>query len=229
MALSHRATYSPESIMNTRHISLAALLLISTPLAFALPAPAPAHAMAAAAAPAAPKLQAALRSLWHEHVVHTRDYAMAVHAHDTAKAKAAADAVVANAKAIADAIGGFYGKPAGERMLSLLAGHWGGVKALTDAAAAGDSTGQAKAMETLNANGADIAKFLAGANPNLPESTLLSLLAGHVAHHATQVRQIMGDDSKGEAATWAAMQQHMDTIADALAAGIAKQFPDKAG
>ena len=215
--------------MNTRHASLAVLLLACTPLAFAQPAHAPDHAMAAATAPAAPKLQAALRSLWHGHVVHTREYAMAVHAHDTAKAKAAADAVVANAKAIADAVGGFYGKPAGERMLALLAGHWGGVKALTDASAAGDSAAQAKAMGTLDANAAEIAKFLAGANPNLPESTVLSLLTGHVAHHATQVRQIMAGDSKGEAATWAAMQQHMDTIADALAAGIARQFPDKAG
>jgi len=88
--------------------------------------------------------------------------------------------------------------------------------------------GQAKAMDTLNANGAEIARFLAGANPNLPEPTLLSLLTGHVAHHATQIRQIMASDSKGEAATWDAMQKHMDTVADALAAGIAKQFPDQA-
>ena len=54
--------------------------------------------------PSAPQLQAAMRSLWHGHVVHTREYAMAVHAHDSAKAKSAADAVVANAKQIADAV-----------------------------------------------------------------------------------------------------------------------------
>ncbi|MBT2119659.1 hypothetical protein KK141_21245 [Dyella sp. LX-66] len=210
--------------MKPSTLLLAALLAGSAPLAFALP-----HAdHAAAAAPAAPKLQAALRSLWHGHIVATRDYAMAVHAHDDAKAKAAADAVVSDAKQLADAVGSFYGKPAGERMLTLLAGHWGGVKALTDASAKNDQAGAAKAMDTLSANGAEIAKFLAGANPNWPEPTLLSLLTGHVAHHATQIRQIMAGDSKGETATWAAMQQHMDTIADALAAGIAKQFPDKA-
>jgi len=215
--------------MKTSTILLAALLAATAPLAFALPAtPHADHATATAATPAAPKLQAAMRSLWHGHIVATRDYAMAVHVHDQAKAKTAADAVVADAKQIADAVAGFYGKPAGERMLALLAGHWGGVKALTDAAAANDPAGQAKAMDTLNANGAEIARFLAGANPNLPEPTLLSLLTGHVAHHATQIRQIMAGDSKGEAATWDAMQKHMDTVADALAAGIAKQFPDQA-
>jgi hypothetical protein len=188
-----------------------------------MPATAP-----ATAAPAAPKLDAALRALWHGHVVHTRDYALAVHAHDTAKAKAAADAVVANAKQLADAVGGFYGKAAGARMLDLLAGHWGGVKALTDARAANDKAAESKAMATLQSNASEIAKFLAGANPNLPESALQGLLATHVAHHATQIQQIMAGDMKGEAATWQAMQAHMDTISDALAAGIAKQFPAKA-
>ncbi|HEV2620874.1 MAG TPA: hypothetical protein VGU65_02150 [Frateuria sp.] len=183
---------------------------------------------AASAVPAAPKLDSALRSLWHGHVVHTRDYALAVHAHDAAQAKAAAEAVVTNAKQIADAVGGFYGKAAGARMLDLLAGHWGGVKALTDARAANDKAAENKAMATLQSNASEIAKFLAGANPNLPEGALQGLLATHVAHHATQIQQIMAGDMKGEAATWQAMQAHMDTISDALAAGIAKQFPAKA-
>ncbi|MFC4525607.1 hypothetical protein ISN76_00100 [Dyella halodurans] len=177
---------------------------------------------------AAPKLQAAMRSLWHGHVVHTREYAMAVHAHDAATAKAAADAVVANAKQIADAVAGFYGKPAGDQTLQLLAGHWGGVKALTDASAANDSAAEQKAMADLNANVTAIAKFFSSANPNLPENAVQSLFAAHVAHHASQIQQIMSGNSKDEQATWTAMQAHMNVIADALAGGIAKQFPDKA-
>jgi hypothetical protein len=180
------------------------------------------------AVPAAPKLDAAMRSLWHGHVVHTRDYALAVHAHDTAKARAAADAVAANARQIADAVGGFYGKPAGARMFDLLAGHWGGVKALTDARAANDGAAERKAMADLQSNVNEIAGFLAGANPNLPENAVQGLLATHVAHHSTQIEQIMSGDMKGEQATWKMMQAHMDTISDALAGAIAKQFPAKA-
>jgi hypothetical protein len=203
----------------------------TTGLALAAPAPHDMNAMAQAAPAAtvaAPKLQAAMRQLWHGHVVHTREYAMAVHAHDTAKAKAAEEAVVANAKQIADAVAGFYGKPAGEQTLQLLAGHWGGVKALTDATAANDMAAEQKAMSDLNTNVTAIAKFFSGANPNLPENAVQSLFATHVAHHATQIQQIMKGDSKDEQTTWTAMQAHMNTIADALAGGIAKQFPDKA-
>lgn len=218
--------------MNARLIFASALFLTGTGLSFAQPTPAATMegmAMAQTAAPvAAPKLQAAMRSLWHDHVVHTREYALAMHAHDAAKAKAAEDAVVINAKAIANAVGSFYGKAAGEQMFTLLAGHWAGVKALTQADSTHDTAAETAAMNALAINGGEIAKFLAGANPNLPESAVSSLMAGHVAHHSAQIEEIMAGDAKAEAATWTAMQQHMNVIADALAGAIAKQFPDKA-
>jgi hypothetical protein len=201
---------------------LAAAFVAATP---AMAAPAD---TAVSAVPAAPKLDAAMRSLWHGHAVHTREYALAVHAHDSAAATAAANAVVANARQLADAVGGFYGKPAGARMLDLLAGHWGGVKALTDARAADDSAAENKAMAALQSNAGQIASFLAGANPNLPEQAVMDLMTTHVAHHATQIEQVMAGDMKGEQATWQTIQAHMDMISDALAAAIARQFPARA-
>lgn len=188
---------------------------------------APAPAADAAAVPA-PQLQAAMRDLWHGHIVHTRDYALAVHAGNDDDAKAAADAVVANARQISDAVSGFYGEAGGEQMMTLLAGHWGAVKALTDTRAAKDEAGATKAMDDLKANAAAIAKFLAAANPNLPEDTVHGLMLAHGVHHSAQINLILADDAAGEADEWAAMQSHMDMIADALAAAIAKQFPDKA-
>ena len=204
-----------------------------------LAAPALAHpashsaAGAAAAATAsttapAPRLQATLRSLWHGHIVHARAYANAVHAGNSAEASKAASDVVANAKQIADAVGSFYGDAAGKQMLTLLAGHWGAVKSLTDACAKHDDAAATAAMNGLTANAGEIARFLAGANPNWPEETLRGLLLAHGAHHNQQIRMIMAGDKRGEADTWRAMQAHMDTIADALAAGIAQQFPQKA-
>ena len=70
--------------------------------------------------------------------------------------------------------------------------------------------------------------FLSGANPNLPEDAVRGLLVAHGAHHAAQIAQVMRGDLAGEKTTWTAMQAHMDTIADAMAAALAKQFPDKA-
>lgn len=188
----------------------------------------PAHAEAAAPAATAPKLHAAMRSLWQGHVEATRAYAIAVKAGDAKAAKKAADDVVADAKQIADAVGGFYGADAGKQMLTLLAGHWGGVKAMTDAVRAGDNAARDKAMSDLVANGSEISKFLAGANPNLPEDAVRGLLTTHVGHHSAQIGEIMQGDMKAEATTWAAMRAHMDTLADALADAIAKQFPQKA-
>ena len=194
-------------------------------------APVATDAAAPAAAPAdvpAPQLQAAMRDLWHGHIAAARDYALAVKAGNDADATAAADAVVANAKQIAGAVAGFYGDAAGDGMLTLLAGHGGAVKALNDARADGNEAAASQAMTDLSTNAGEIAKFLAGANPNLPEDTVRALMLAHGAHHSQQINLILAGDTEGEAAEWTAMQSHMDMIADALAAAIAKQFPDKA-
>ncbi|QNP41700.1 hypothetical protein [Lysobacter solisilvae (ex Woo and Kim 2020)] len=188
-----------------------------------------AHAAATpTAAVSAPKLQATLRTLWHGHVEKTREYAFAVKAGDARRSEAAANAVVANAKQLSAAVAGFYGKPAGERMLALLAGHWGAVKAMTDAERAGNRNGVNAAMATLTQNAGEIAVFLSGANPYLPQDAVRGLLIAHGAHHAAQISEVMRGDRVGEAKTWAAMQQHMDTIADAMAGALAKQFPKQA-
>jgi len=209
---------------------LGSSLALAAPVAFAHQAsPATPAASAPATAPSAPKLHAAMRSLLHGHIVATRDYALAVHAGNNANAQQAEAAGVANAKQIANAVAGFYGEAAGKQFLNLLAGHWGGVKALTDAAKTRDAAGEQKAMQDLANNGTQIAKFLAGANPNLPEETVKGLWMMHVSDHKTQVDQMMSNAPAAEQnQTWDHMQKHADTIADALAGAIAKQFPQKA-
>lgn len=182
----------------------------------------------ASSAGKAPKLHAAMRSLWHGHIVTTRDYALAVHAGNSAGAAKAADAVVANAKEIAGAVAGIYGKPAGDGLLTLLAGHWGAVKELTDAAKTRNTGAEDAAMNKLGTNAAEIAKFLAGANPNWKEADLMGALIMHGGDHRKQVDLMMANAAKSEQdAAWSEMQHHMDMIADALSDGIAKQFPDK--
>jgi hypothetical protein len=212
-------------------LSMACALTLG--LAFAAAAPTasagPIQAVSApATAPAAPQLHAAMRSLWHGHIVTTHDYALAVHAGDKAGEQKAADAVVANAKQISDAVAGFYGKAAGDGLLKLLAGHWSGVKALTDTTKAGDKAGERKAMNDLAGNVTALAKFLAGANPNWSQGTLEGALMMHVNDHKTQIEEMMSNAPEAEQAkAWTEMQHHMDMIADVLADGIAKQFPGK--
>lgn len=207
--------------MNSR---LAALVA-----AFALIAPGFAAADATTA-PVSAKVadtKAALRDLWLGHAFWVRDVVDARLANDAARAKAAEQQVVANAKSIAGAIEPFYGKAASEKLFGLLAGHWGAISDYLNAAHAGKKADQDAAFRKLAANADAIAVFLSGANPNLPLDTLRSLLTAHGGHHVQQIQQLQTKQYAEEAKTWTAMKDHMYVIADALAGAIAKQFPEK--
>lgn len=170
---------------------------------------------------------AAVRSLWIDHVFWIRNVVVATLTKRADAAKVAEAEVVANAHGIADAIKPYYGDAAGEQLFTLLAGHYGAVKAYLTAADAGDKKGEDTATGALLGNAEKIADFLSGANPNLPKETLLGLLQVHGGHHIDQIRQLKAKQYADEAKTWAAMQAHMYVIADALTGAIAKQFPDK--
>ncbi len=176
----------------------------------------------------APELHKAMRALWKGHIDATRAYAVAVKANDPAGAERATNAAVSNAKDISNAVAGFYSEAGGTGILKLLGGHWAGVKAMTDAEHVGNSAGAEKAMSDLTVNAGEIAKFLAGANPNLTVDGVNGLMIMHIGDHQAQISQIMRGDEAGEANTWVHMQAHMNTLADALSDAIAKQFPDKA-
>ena len=142
-------------------------------------------------------------------------------------AAAAEKQVVANARQIAAAIETYYGKEASEKLFGLLAGHYGAVKQYLDATTAGSKAGQDAAVKNLTGNATGIAKFLSGANPNLPFDTLNGLLLAHGGHHIQEIQQLRSKEYAQEAQTWEAMKKHMHVIADALAGALAKQFPAK--
>jgi hypothetical protein len=185
-----------------------------------------------AAAPAALTVKladtrAALRDLWIGHVFWVRNVVDAGFEGDADAARVAEAQVVANAKSIAGAIEPFYGKAASDQLFTLLAGHWSAIKGYLDAAHGGDKAGMDTSLKQLLANASEIAQFLGGANPNWSVNTLKGLLEAHGAHHVQQIGEFRSRQFDAEAKTWAAMVQHMYVIADALADGIAKQFPDK--
>ena len=169
----------------------------------------------------------ALRDLWVEHVFWVRNYVVASEAKNAKAKDAAEQEIVANAKQLAGAFEPYYGKPASEKLFTLLAGHWGAVKAVEDATVTSNTKARAEATDKVTANAKEIAKFISDANPNLPYDTVLALLAAHGAHHVAQIDQLHAGLYSEEARTWAAMRAHMLMIADALADGIAKQFPGK--
>lgn len=209
--------------------SLMAAAILAAFLAPAAPAFAQhAEHVVVAQAPATAKAAetgAALRDLWVGHVFWVRNVVVDTLAGNKKAAAAAEKEVVANAKQIAGAIEPYYGKDASEKLFGLLAGHYGAVKQYLEAA--GSKVKQDAAVKNLTGNASEIAKFLSGANPNLPFDTLNGLLLAHGGHHMLEIQQLRSKQYAEEAQTWEAMKKHMYVIADALAGAIAKQFPAK--
>jgi hypothetical protein len=189
------------------------------------------HSHAAAAeTPASAKLQAtraAERKLWRGHAEAVRKVVVAKIAGDAAAGKTAEAGVVANAREIANTISQFYGPAASDKLLNLIAGQYGAVKAYLDASVAKDAKGQSKATDDLTSNADQIATFLSNANPHLPKATVMELLQVHAGHHISQIQQLIARDAAGEAKTRSEMLAHMDVVGDALANGIAAQCPGK--
>lgn len=171
--------------------------------------------------------KAALRDLWLGHILGVRNVAVATMDRNNAAREAAEQSVVANAEQIAGSIEPFYGKAASDRLFTLLAGHYAGIRQALDATAAGNSTQQEAAIKAVTVNAGEISAFLSEANPYLPKDTVMGLLTAHAAHHFQEFQQLKAGEYVQEADTWRGMKQHIYVVADALTGALAQQFPDK--
>jgi len=170
----------------------------------------------------------ALRKLWSDHVIWTREYIVAAVA-GTPDANAAAERLLRNQEDIGAAIVGFYGQAAGDKLTALLKDHIMIAVDLVEAAKAGDQAAFATHDARWTANIGELAAFLAGANPNWPENDVLDLLALHL--------KLTKDEAVARiTADWAADVKAFDDIfteimvvADTLHDGLAAQFPERFG
>jgi len=168
----------------------------------------------------------ALRKLWSDHVIWTREYIIAAVA-GTPDAEAAAGRLLKNQEDIGAAVAGFYGQAAGDKLTDLLKQHIMIAVDLVAAAKSGDNAAFGTHDARWTNNIGEIARFLAGANPHWPENDVLDLLALHLKLTKDEaVARISGD--------WAADVKAFDDIfteimvvADTLNDGIAAQFPDR--
>jgi hypothetical protein len=168
----------------------------------------------------------ALRKLWSDHVIWTREYIIAAVA-GAPDADAAAGRLLKNQEDIGAAIAGYYGDAAGSRLTELLKEHILIAVDLVAAAKSGDNAAFAKEDARWTANIEAIATFLSGANPNWPKAAVLDLLALHLKLTKDEaVARISGD--------WTADVKAFDDIfteimvlADALHDGIVAQFPER--
>ncbi len=207
--------------------ALSVLVLTLSPIACAHSADSPSTATSQTAAHPVKlaETKAVLRDLWLGHILSIRNVAVATMDKNASARSVAEAGVVANAEQIARSIEPFYGKPAADKLFTLLAGHYQGIREHLDATVAGSDSQQEAAVKVLTANAAEISTFLSSANPNLPKDTLMGLLMAHAAHHLTQFQQLKDGEYAREAETWKGMKQHIYVVADALTQALAAQFP----
>lgn len=176
--------------------------------------------------PSAVSLRTAMRRLWADHVIWTRQYIIAAVA-GTPDADAAAARLLRNQEDIGGAVASVYGKPAGDKLTGLLKTHIGIAVRLVAAAKDGKTGEFAKQDKLWSANGEQIAAFLAAANPNWPLKDLGNLLALHLSLTKTEAVARLSGKWDDDVKAFDDIFVEIMTVADALTDGIVRQFPQK--
>ncbi|MGH2466593.1 MAG: glycosyltransferase [Candidatus Limnocylindrales bacterium] len=168
----------------------------------------------------------ALRKLWSEHVVWTRQYIIAAVA-GTPDADAAAGRLLKNQEDIGAAIVPYYGEAAGRQLTDLLKQHIMIAVDLVAAAKSGDQAAFAAHDARWSANVGQIAAFLASANPNWPEQDVLDLLSLHLKLTKDEAVARLTSDWVADITAFDDIDTEIMVLADALHDGIAAQFPER--
>jgi len=205
-----------------------AWLLMTTALIFGMQQ---ASATCAAQAPhshlsASQNLHRDMRKLWSDHVIWTREYVVAATSNQS-DATAAANRLMKNQEDIGAAVAAYYGKAAGDRLTSLLKEHISIAVDIIKFAKAGDKTSQQQADAKWHDNGEAIADFLSKANPNWLRATLVQMMNMHLSTTTDEVVARLTKNWDGDVRAFDAVYNHILAMADALADGIVKQFPEK--
>jgi hypothetical protein len=177
-------------------------------------------------ATSAEPVRLALRKLWSDHVIWTREYIVAAVA-GTPDADTAAGRLLRNQEDIGAAIVPYYAQAAGDRLTELLKQHIMIAVDLVAAAKSGDQGAFAKHDERWTANVHEIAAFLADANPHWPEKDVFDLLALHLKLTKDEVVARLNADWAADVKAFDDIFTEIMVVADTLHDGIVAQFPDR--
>jgi hypothetical protein len=172
------------------------------------------------------ELRIAMRKLWEEHIVYTRNYIISALA-DLEDNGAVAQRLLKNQDDIGDAIKPYYGEEAGKTLAALLRDHIMIATEVVKAAKMQDNEALDKASKKWSANADDIATFLSGANPDWDSKDLMVMLHTHLDLTTGEVVSRLKKDWAADIDYYDKGHAHMLMFADILADGIVKQFPDK--
>lgn len=172
------------------------------------------------------QLKLALRDLWVDHIVYTRNYIIGFAA-GLPDTNIVAQRLLKNQEDIGNAIKPFYGNEAGDKLTSLLKGHILGAADILKAAKSGNTTGAAAAEKKWYGNADEIATFLSAANPNWSKADLKTMLDSHLNLTLSEAVATLGGKYSNSIIAFDKIRQQAMAMSDSLADGIVKQFPNK--
>ena len=175
---------------------------------------------------AVPKAQvdylAQWRELWSDHVYWTRFVVLAIVDGAPGLYQTVAR-LMASCTEMRDLLRPYYGDAGAEMFGDLMTAHLSLAAQLVTEAAKGEPEAAATEKAWYQ-NAAEIASFLAAANPNLPESALVGLLTTHLALTKDEAVARITKDYDADVAAFDKILHQAIVMSDALAHGIITQF-----
>lgn len=172
----------------------------------------------------------AMRKLWEDHIIWTRQYIVsaATEPGDLADIGPTTDRLLANQADIGSALRPFYGDAAGDQVTALLRDHILTAAQLIAAAKAGDAAGVASASTEWYANAHDIAVALHGLNPDhWALADLDTMMKDHLDLTLEEAVARLQGRYADDIAAYDKVHAEILSMADMLSDGIIAQFPSK--
>jgi len=201
-------------------------------------------------------LYAAMRKLWTDHVIWTREYIVAaVDGSPVSEAltaalgnatgsiatlpvvgetvsalgpgDAAAVRLLKNQEDIGNAVALYYGREAGDKLTGLLKEHILIAVDILNAAKDEDEARMEAEDQKWRENADEIATFLSEANPNWSKADLTEMMYHHLDTTLAEATARLNKNHGADVEAFDEVYDHILTMSDALSAGIIAQFPEK--
>ncbi len=167
------------------------------------------------------------RRLWFDHVLWTSNYITSATTAGAEDQKDVLTRLLKNQEDIGNAIKPVYGEQAGNKLTELLKEHIVLAGKIVDAAKSGNTTLVNQLNKEWYRNADDIAAFLSGANPYLKQEDLKNMLYMHLELVTNDLSASLAKDWNARIVAIDEGVNHIIHMADAISAGVVKQFPDK--
>jgi hypothetical protein len=170
----------------------------------------------------------AMRKLWEDHIVWTRQYIVsaATETGHLPDIDPTANRLLANQADIGNALRAFYGDAAGDKVTALLREHILTAARLIEAAKAGDTAAVKTASDDWYANAHEIAVALHDLNPRLwPLADLDAMMKDHLDLTLAEAVARLQGRYADDIAAYDRVHAEILAMADMLSDGIVAQFP----